>query len=57
MYLAGILGATVPHNFPKLSRSPFMDSGKLKRERKEQLTCLVVMFPIYKVEMVIVSTS
>lgn len=57
MYLADVLGATVPRTFPKLSRFPLMNGGKLKRERKKRLTCLNIMFPIYKVEMIIVSTS
>lgn len=56
MYLAGVLGATVPHTFPKLSWFTLMNCSKLKRERNEKLICLGIIFPIYNMEM-IVSTS
>lgn len=42
------LGAAVPHTFPKSSRCALMNSGKLKREKKEKLTCLGIIFFVYK---------
>ena len=57
MYLAGVLCATVPHTFPKLSWFTLMNYRKLKRERNEKLICLGIIFPIYNMEMIIVSTS
>ena len=34
-----------------------MNYRKLKRERNEKLICLGIIFPIYNMEMIIVSTS
>lgn len=43
-----VLGATVPHTFPKSCRYALLNCGELKRERQEKLTHQGIDFFIYK---------
>lgn len=43
-----VLGATVPHTFPKSFGYALINCSKLKRGRKEKLTCLDIIFFLYK---------